>query len=126
MAAPDVRDTAGEHRMSLDQWIAYARGLGELTDQEMEARELLEIMHPMLAADASLTETHTYVEEPPVAFPISVFACTRDRRVQAADVRAWERYTTGAFSYQELDCEHNFLKTAPEPFVQAVSAALRA
>jgi len=125
MSAPHVRDTSNEHMMSLDAWIAYATGLGELTPQEAEARELLEMMFPMLRADASLTETHVCAEEPPVTFPISAYACTKDRRVLAANVRAWEQYTTGAFSYGELPCEHNFLKTGPEPLIEAVAAKLR-
>jgi medium-chain acyl-[acyl-carrier-protein] hydrolase len=126
MAAPHVPDTTNEHRMSLDQWIAYARQLGELTDQEIAARELLELMFPMLVADASITETHTYVDDAPIECAISVYACTRDRRVKADDVRAWERYTTGAFSYDELVADHNFLKTDPESMIEKVAKALSA
>lgn len=125
MGAPHIPDTANEHAMSLDQWIANARTLGELTEQEAAARELLDLLFPMLVADASITETYVHVEEPPLAVPLSVYACTQDRRLDAADVRAWERYTTGAFRYDELPCEHNFLKTSPEPFIRAVATTLR-
>ena len=125
MSAPHVPDTTGEHRMTLDQWITYARSIGELTDQEMEARELLELMFPMLTADAAITETYVHTEEAPLAAAISAYACTHDKRIKAADVRAWERYTTGAFHYEELACEHNFLKTSPDAFIDAVGKTLQ-
>ncbi len=123
--APHIKDTDNEHLLSLDEWIAKARSRGELSDEELAAREILELMFPMIVADAALTETHTYVDEPPLACPITAYAVTRDVRIEADQVRAWESYTTGGFTFEMVEGEHNLLKTAPEPLIERVAARLR-
>jgi medium-chain acyl-[acyl-carrier-protein] hydrolase len=121
---PDIPDRDDEHHLSLDAWIERATGRGELSAEELAARDLLELMHPLLAADAALTETHVYVDESPLACPITAYAMTQDRRIVADEVKQWDRHTSGAFEFEMLEGEHNFLKTSPEGMIARVASTL--
>jgi medium-chain acyl-[acyl-carrier-protein] hydrolase len=113
MIAPDLRDLEDESTLSLDEWIARSRSRLELTEEEAHARELLEMLHPVIQADAALTEKHVYVEDKPLDCPISAYALSHDRRVEADAVRQWARFTTNTFKFAILEGEHNFVKTTP-------------
>ncbi|MBA3455340.1 MAG: thioesterase [Deltaproteobacteria bacterium] len=122
--APHIPDADQDHTRTLDEWIAISRVRGDLDDELLANRDLLELVFPMIAADSAVTETHSYVDEAPLECPITAFAATDDRRVPVESVRAWERHCGQTFRFELVSGNHIFIKDHPEPVLETIAREL--
>jgi len=86
--------------------------------------ELMEIVYPILRADYEVVESYEYRDEPPFAFPLSVFGGSRDPEASEAELLAWQRHTTGPFRTRVLPGNHMFLNSARDALVGEVARDL--
>lgn len=86
--------------------------------------ELMEIVCPILRADYEVVESYEHRDEPPFAFPLSVFGGARDPEASEAELLAWQRHTTGPFRIRVLPGNHMFINSAREALVAEVARDL--
>jgi medium-chain acyl-[acyl-carrier-protein] hydrolase len=124
--APHHPDPDTIHQLSDDAIVAKLRaeeGSG-FPEDVLDSPELMEMLLPLLRADAAVTETYEYVAEEPLACPITVFAGTHDEKMAPEAVRDWRTYARGPFRELILPGGHDFLKTRSPQITQAIARAL--
>jgi medium-chain acyl-[acyl-carrier-protein] hydrolase len=92
----------------------------------LQEPELLSIFLPLLRADFAVFETYTYVEEHPLACPITAFCGSEDSLAGPSEVGAWRSQTTASFSMHMIPGDHFFIHGSEDLLVKAVAAAMPA
>ena len=54
-------------------------------------------------------ESYTYIHEPPLSCPLSVFSGLQDKHIGLCNFDGWREQTTGPFSWHTLPGGHFFL-----------------
>jgi medium-chain acyl-[acyl-carrier-protein] hydrolase len=90
----------------------------------LENPELLAMFLPVMRADLTILDTYQYVEEPPLACPISVFGGDNDPSVNDDELSAWRSQTQSAFRLKLFDGDHFYLQGAQSQVVQAITQEL--
>ncbi len=125
-APQSLRISEPVHKLPDDEFFRQVRErYGGVPDAVAANPELMALMLPSIRADFTAVETYRYDEEPPLDCPIVAMAGDSDREVSIADVSAWRRQTTAAFSLHIFPGGHFFLHDAPRNSVQLVSRRLR-
>ncbi|GLX00438.1 thioesterase domain-containing protein [Microtetraspora sp. NBRC 16547] len=107
-----------------EELLARLAELGGIPDEVMAEPELRDLVLPVLRADFTWIDGYTYRPEPPIEVPIVAFAGEADPAVPAADIRQWERHTTGAFRLHVEPGDHFFLHTSRARILQEIRADL--
>lgn len=92
--------------------------------QVLENPELLELIVPILRADFELCDTYSYVEEPPLACPLTIFGGEDDRVVPEEMLPPWIDHTTAEFQLHTFRGDHFFLHEVEEQFLTIVRERL--
>lgn len=97
------------HDLPRDAFIAALRQRHALPDELLAHRELLDLVLPALRADFALVETAVPTNEAPLDCPLTLFGGTADPQVSAADLAAWDSYSTHSLTHIPLPGDHLFL-----------------
>jgi surfactin synthase thioesterase subunit len=98
------------HKLPDEEFLdALAVRYGGLPQEILDTPDLLELYLPILRADLTLLETHSYRQRAPLACPIAAFAGRDDRNVSEEGLLAWGEHTTGAFESRWLEGDHFYL-----------------
>lgn len=101
------------HKMEDDEFLsALATRYGGMPREILDTPELLEVYLPILRADLTLLETHTYRNRDPLECPIAAFAGKDDTNVSREGLEAWGEHTTGNFESRWLEGDHFYLSGA--------------
>jgi surfactin synthase thioesterase subunit len=111
--APHIQDEGDWHKAPEGQIIAQLREMGGMSDEILDHPELVELLMPVLRADAAMTELYAYAPAPPLEVPVTAFYATDDEIATAAAVRAWEQHTARSFVCHAVAGGHMFV-TQPE------------
>jgi medium-chain acyl-[acyl-carrier-protein] hydrolase len=122
--APHIPDRDDAHTLPDAELVARLRGFGETSEEVLANRELMEMILPIYRADAALTETYAYADEPPLDLPITAIGGREDERATMADLSAWQRHTRAAFALETVPGRHLFLQTARAEVLAIVTRAL--
>ncbi len=98
------------HRLSNEALRRRLRTLGGTPEEVLGNDELLALVLPILRADLELCESYRFAPSAPLSCSITAMYGARDEHLTAADVVAWERQTTGAFSWHRVPGRHFFLE----------------
>jgi surfactin synthase thioesterase subunit len=109
---------AGTVKQEAAKQLASAGALSAGMNEEM-----LALFVPTLEADTRLCESYEYVEEEPLACPLTAFRGTTDY-VLDEHLAGWRAQTRGAFDTQTFLGDHFFLRDTPRGVVQAIRRAL--
>lgn len=121
--APQIADsTPPTHTRPDDEFVASLRKLNGTPEEVLAAPELLRHMLPILRADCQMGETYDYVNETPLACPLTAFGGRDDEESADGRLEAWREQTVGHFAAHWCDGGHFFLHSSQERF----SALLRA
>jgi len=82
--------------------------------------ELRDVFTPILKADVTVLETHSYAEEAPLGCPITVMGGEDDPRITADMLSAWEIHTDGSFAERMYPGGHFYLFDQVEAVVEAI------
>jgi medium-chain acyl-[acyl-carrier-protein] hydrolase len=108
--APQVPDTNPPiHLMNDADFLGRIRERNGPSTELLCNPELLPLLLPALRADTELSETYRYVDEPPLACPITAFAGANDCDESADQMREWRVQTTNRFSLHCIDGDHFFI-----------------
>ncbi|WP_424186642.1 thioesterase II family protein [Actinokineospora sp. G85] len=83
-----------------------------------------DLLLPMLRADFTVSETYSFTEADPLRCPLTVLGGTEDPDVNAAELVAWHRHTTGPFDVWTTPDDHFFVDRAPAAVAGEVAARL--
>ena len=103
------------------EFVEAMRNHFEVPSELLDSKEIMDFVFPALRADYELVETYVYQEEPPFAFPFSIFGGSRDPEATETELLAWKKHTTGAFRMTALDGNHMFINTARESLVRELA-----
>jgi medium-chain acyl-[acyl-carrier-protein] hydrolase len=123
-SAPHIVDDDRTHDLPDDALIDRLRELGGMSEEVLAHRELMEMILPVFRADAAITETHVHLEEPPLDVPITAMGGLSDEKTPRADLEAWQRHTSGAFTLQMFPGGHFYLQGARATLLAALGKAL--
>lgn len=74
--------------------------------------ELLRLMVPTIRSDVTISERYTYVDEEPLACPITAFGGIDDATVTREELDAWRDQTRGGFEVRMIPGGHFYLGSA--------------
>jgi medium-chain acyl-[acyl-carrier-protein] hydrolase len=106
---PDTRDPL--HAAPEDVLLEAVRKMGGTPAEVLVEPELLRCVLPVLRADLRIAETYAYVDEPPLACPITALAGADDPTTSEDNIAAWHTQTSSLFSKHVLDGGHFFVET---------------
>lgn len=98
---------------------------GGIPDAIRNSPEMMALFLPTLRADFSLLDRYRYVDEPPLAVPMTALHGADDRIEDAADLRAWSEHTSAGFALHTLPGGHFFLRDARDEVTDRINTALR-
>lgn len=101
------------------------RRYGGIPDAILKTPELLALFVPVLKADFSVIETHTYTEEDPFDLPISVYGGTQDFVLRAGDLEGWGKQTSREFTVQKFVGGHFYFQNQPSALLGSISNVLK-
>lgn len=123
--APHLPDNDSSlHGLPDAELIARLEFLNHIPREILQHGDFLQVVLPTVRADFQLCETNVYRNEPPFAFPITVFGGSEDARVTGPDLEAWSRHTTGEFARHIFPGGHLFLHACESLMVQTLTAEL--
>jgi surfactin synthase thioesterase subunit len=98
------------HELPLEDFIREI-GLryGELPQEVLADREMLEFYLPILRADLRLIETYRYEVKPSLRCPILVAGGLEDQSIWSEGLEAWKEHTTGSFDVLRYEGGHFYL-----------------
>jgi medium-chain acyl-[acyl-carrier-protein] hydrolase len=100
------------------------RNLNGTPKEVLEHRELMQLMSPLLRADFAVCQTYTYLHEPPLNCPFTVFGGLSDREVNRKQLEAWREETSASFILRMLPGDHFFLDSAQATLLSLLSHEL--
>jgi medium-chain acyl-[acyl-carrier-protein] hydrolase len=116
---PDVNTHC--HHLSEPVFLKTVSNLNGLPKEFLENTELVQLMMPTLRADFKAAETYHYVDEEPLACPISAFGGTEDYSVTSEELMGWRYQTTGAFRFYLFPGDHFFIHSHQTAVLEAIS-----
>jgi medium-chain acyl-[acyl-carrier-protein] hydrolase len=115
------------HRLPDAQFIdQMCHQYGGIPQAVLDNPDLVELMLPCLRADFTVFETYGYLDEAPLACPITAFGGARDRRITEREIGEWRQQTTGDFRYEMFDGDHFFLQDRRDQLLTSVMRDLSA
>ena len=106
------------------EFIEELRRLNGTPDEVLEHPELMQLMLPMLRADFEAVQTYSYVPEPPLSCPLTVYGGTEDESVSREKLEGWSEHTTGPFSLQMIQGDHFFLNNSESALTRNIISRL--
>jgi medium-chain acyl-[acyl-carrier-protein] hydrolase len=74
--------------------------------------ELMQLTLPLLRADFEACQTYEYIEEQPLACPLTVVGGLQDRKLSRSDLDGWREQTASTCAVEMLSGDHLFVNTA--------------
>jgi medium-chain acyl-[acyl-carrier-protein] hydrolase len=85
---------------------------------------LQDVFLPILRADVTLLETHTYAPGEPLNCPISVFGGEQDQSVTHEALAAWREHTRGAFTQHMFPGDHFYIHHTRKALIDMIMRQL--
>jgi medium-chain acyl-[acyl-carrier-protein] hydrolase len=103
-----------------DEFVAEVARLNGIPREVLGEPELLAMMLPALRADYELAETYEPLPGSHLSCPVVAYMSTSDTEVEYAEMLAWRKVTTGAFSVRVFRGDHFYLKGGRPDVLNAV------
>ncbi len=99
--------------------------LGGVPDAVLRDPDLRQMIISVLRADLTMAEQYPYVERPPLAQPLFVYASDADPLLDITEVTGWERHTSASCKLRRYRGGHFFIQDAASGFFADLSEDLR-
>lgn len=114
------------HDLSDARFMAEVTRFGGTPHGLFDDPELRSVFLPLLRADFTLGETYVFDEGQPLAVDLCAYGGLEDEEVSVTDVKQWNRYTNGQFTYRMFPGNHFFLHQHEDLFLENLIADLPA
>lgn len=119
--APHTIQRLPLHTLSDAQLVRELQKLGGLPQEVINARDLLDLVLPLLRADLEAYETYTCAPEPPLAVPICAMSGVDDPSVPLSLVEPWQIYGSAGFELSVFPGDHFYLESGRRRVVSEVA-----
>lgn len=120
--APQIPDPEPPlHQLPDGAFIEGLRRYNGTPDAVLQHKELMEILLPILRADFTMSETYTYLPEPPLDCPITAFGGLEEKLLQPDHVAAWKHQTTRTFHQHMFSGNHFFIHDQRNDLLREIS-----
>ncbi|HEV2150491.1 MAG TPA: thioesterase II family protein [Longimicrobiaceae bacterium] len=100
------------HALPDGELVAEIRRLNGTPDEVFHSDELMQLLIPLLRADAAIHETYVHPPEEPLDVPITASGGTNDPKADRAEMEAWAEHTRAGFSLRMVPGDHFFIHSA--------------
>ncbi len=107
-----------------DEFLAEIRRLNGTSDGVFAHPELLRLITPLLRADMAVCETYEYVNAPPLACRLSLFAARDDAGATPERMEDWALETTSGCRFHTFAGDHFFVHRDAAAVVAKVATDL--
>jgi medium-chain acyl-[acyl-carrier-protein] hydrolase len=119
-AAPQIPDEgASTYNLPETAFVDELKRISGTPPEIFDHPELMSLMLPVLRSDFEICQTHSYVEEPPLDCPITVFGGVRDD-ITPDDLKAWAKQTVTRSSLHLLPGDHFFVRSEWKTIVRII------
>src|SRR5438270_1400136 len=94
------------------EFISELRRLNGTPRELLDSPELKEFFLPTIRADFELVETYEYEPEAPLGCPICAYGGLQDTDVPAANLKEWQKQTSGACKIRMFPGDHFYIHTS--------------
>ncbi len=115
--APHLPRTEPIHALPYPEFLARLRELKATPAEILENDELMSLLEPMLRADFSLSETHTFDTSHRIEAPVSLFWGEGDVEIPKDDMLAWKEHIASDVEFVEFPGDHFFIHSHQQDFV---------
>jgi len=96
------------------EFVAELRRLNGTPKELLDHPELKELFLPTIRADFELVDTYIYEPEAPLACAIHAYGGLQDTNVPVANLKAWQKQTSGVFKVRMFPGDHFFIHTSAD------------
>lgn len=96
------------------EFVAELRRLNGTPQDVLDDPEVKEFFLPTIRADFELVQTYVYEPEAPLTCAIRAYGGLQDLHVPAANLRAWQRQTSGSFKVRMFPGDHFYIHSSSE------------
>lgn len=107
--APSSTPSRSNHKLEDSALIERLIALGGTEAAVLSHPSMRALLLPMIRGDYQASETYRPTDAAPLTCPLIALAGDGDPAVDAADMRAWERHTTGPSHMEILTGDHFFV-----------------
>jgi len=100
------------HDLPDDQLVAEIRRLNGTPDEVLRNDELMQLLIPLLRADAAIHETYAHEEEAPLDVPITAVGGADDPKAERPEMEAWRLHTRADFDVRTMPGDHFFIHSS--------------
>ncbi|WP_432404992.1 thioesterase II family protein [Wukongibacter sp. M2B1] len=119
---PHIRDEENLHLLHDDEFMKEILKLGGFTQQDVENRELLNILLPILKEDCKLLSTYNYKpKDSKFGCDITILNGLQDDGARKFNPEEWKDYTNKKCSFYKLEGGHFFIKENPKEVVEIIN-----
>lgn len=123
--APDLADPQPPlHDRPEPDLLDALAALGGIPPAVLAEPQLLRLQLPLIRADLAVNECYRHTPGPPLPVPLTAYGGDRDPKAGEAQVRAWQRQTTGPFRARMLPGGHFFVQSAREALLADLAGDL--
>jgi medium-chain acyl-[acyl-carrier-protein] hydrolase len=124
--APHLPDPHPLHRLPDQEFVRELARYGGISEEILTNADLLELLLPVMRADATVTETYVHQAGALLACPITAVGGENDTLVTRRYVEAWQDHTASAFRLHMLKGDHFFLEKEKDVFLALFASELDA
>lgn len=114
------------HALPDGELVAEIRRLNGTPDEVLRSDELMQLLIPLLRADAAIHETYVHAPEPPLDVPVTAIGGTDDPKADRAEMEAWGEHTRAGFALRMVPGDHFFIHSAPSVVLRDLAQDLHA
>ncbi len=100
------------HDLPDDQLIAEIGRLNGTPDEVLQNEQLMQLLIPLLRADAAIHETYVHLEEAPLDVPVTAVGGTDDPKADRTEMEAWRLHTRAEFDVRMMPGDHFFIHSS--------------
>lgn len=112
------------HNLPDDAFMEKLLAYNGIPDMVLKEQELLQLLLPVVRADFAISETYTWIPEPPLSCPVSVFGGDSDSTVNRDELAAWQTHTSSHYTLRMFPGDHFFLRSAETALIEAIRSDL--
>jgi medium-chain acyl-[acyl-carrier-protein] hydrolase len=113
------------HQLNQTDFIGRLSQLNGIPTEILASVEMLEVVLPVLRADAEVCETYQYVDDVPLRCPITAFGGKDDGDETLERMEEWCKHTTSHFRLHALEGGHFFIHSNELALLNILEAELR-
>ena len=114
------------HNLEQQQFLEKLKEYDFTPDEVLENEELMELFSPMLRADFSLSETHSFDKSLQLDANASLLWGNQDEDVPLNDILAWNDLISGNTNLIEFNGGHFFITKSQDLFLQEIRSLIHA